>query len=129
MPCRTVSKTNFLCTPCRLMFDTSQSTTSGSRFNDVLIKERNNMNTLVEVVIADLPYKNTFHIYVRSMYYSAKGKRLVPSKIYMANWTGSDKSPWVKIKETLMYSSNQVGIKLRWVWVKCNNCQNKTNNE
>lgn len=67
------------------MFDTSQSTASGSRFNDVLIKERNNMNTLVEVVIADLPYKNTFHIYVRSMYYSAKGKRLVPSKIYMAN--------------------------------------------
>ena len=46
------------------MFDTSQSTASGSRFNDILIKGRNNMNTLMEVVIADLPYKNTFHTYI-----------------------------------------------------------------
>ena len=48
------------------MFDTSQSTASGSRFNDILIKGRNNMNTLVEVVIADLHDKNTFHTYDQS---------------------------------------------------------------
>ena len=69
------------------MLDTSQSTASGSRFNDILIKGRNNMNTLMEVVIADLPYKNTFHTYVQNIshLHSAKGKRLVPSKIYMGN--------------------------------------------
>ena len=46
---------------------------------------------LVGIVIADLHYKNTFHTYDQSIYYYVKGKRPLPSKIYMANWIGSDK--------------------------------------
>ena len=64
-------KINFLSTPCRLVFDASQSTASGWRLNDTLVKGRNNMNMLVEVVICWIIYRNAFHTYIQNTYSSA----------------------------------------------------------
>ena len=66
-----LSKINFLSTPWRLVFDASQSTASGWRLNDTLVKGRNNMNMLVEVVICWIIYRNAFHTYIQNMYNSA----------------------------------------------------------
>ena len=42
---------NSINTPCRIIFDASQSTSSGISLNDILAKGKNNMNKLVEIVI------------------------------------------------------------------------------
>ena len=46
---------------------------------------------LVEVTICWFTYRKAFHTYVQNTDNSSKGKRLVPSKIYMGNWIESDK--------------------------------------
>ena len=46
---------------------------------------------MLVVVICWFTYRNAFHTYVQNTSNSAKGKRLVPSKTYLANWIVSDK--------------------------------------
>ncbi|XP_066912128.1 uncharacterized protein [Clytia hemisphaerica] len=51
IPWRAVWKGNSLSTPCRIVFDASQSTSSGYSLNDILAKGRNNLNRLQEILI------------------------------------------------------------------------------
>ena len=48
---RAVWNGNYISTPCRLVFDAPQPTASGWDLNDILVKGKNNMNKLVEIVI------------------------------------------------------------------------------
>ena len=48
---RAVWNGNSVSTPCRIAFDASQQTPSGTNLNDILAKGKNNMNKLVEIVI------------------------------------------------------------------------------
>ena len=61
IPWRTVWNSNSLSSPCRLVFDTSQVTTSGYSRNSILAKGRNNMNKLVEILICWLTNRFGFH--------------------------------------------------------------------
>ena len=54
------------------MFDASQPTTSGYSINDILAKERNNLNKLQEILIRWLTYKVGFHSDVQKMYNCVK---------------------------------------------------------
>ena len=47
---RAVWNRNSVSTPCRLVFDTSQPTSSGASPNAILTKGKNKMNKLVEIV-------------------------------------------------------------------------------
>ena len=51
IPWRAVWNVNSLSTPCRLVFDASQSTSCGYSLNDLLAKGTNNMNKLIEILI------------------------------------------------------------------------------
>ena len=51
IPWRAVWTENSLSTPCRLVFDASQTTNNGCSLNDLLAKGTNNMNKLVEILI------------------------------------------------------------------------------
>ena len=51
IPWRAVWKENSISTPCRVVFDASQIINTGYSFNDVIVKGRNNMNKLVEIVL------------------------------------------------------------------------------
>ena len=46
IPWRAVWKGNSISTPCRVVFDASQATSSGYSLNDILAKGRNNLNKL-----------------------------------------------------------------------------------
>ena len=50
IPWRVVWIDNSVSTPCRIVFDASQSTDTGFSLNDVLAKGRNNMNKLQEII-------------------------------------------------------------------------------
>jgi len=52
IPWRAVWKGNSVSTPCRIVFDASQATSSGYSLNDILAKGKNNLN-LVAICIAD----------------------------------------------------------------------------
>ena len=68
IPWRAVWKDNSLSTPCRIVFDASQSTRSGFSLNDILAKGRNNMNKLVEIVIRWFTHNIGFHSDAQKMY-------------------------------------------------------------
>ena len=51
IPWRAVWNKNSLSTPCRLVFDASQSAHGGCSLNGILAKGTNNMNRLVEILI------------------------------------------------------------------------------
>ena len=72
IPWRAVWKTNSLSTPCRIVFDASQATSSGYSLNDLLAKGRNNLNKLQEVTIRWMMHRTAFHTDVQKMYNSVK---------------------------------------------------------
>ena len=72
IPWRAVWKENSISTPCPVVFDASQATSSGFSLNDILANGRNNMNKLVEIVIRWYTYKFAFHTDVQKMYNSVK---------------------------------------------------------
>ena len=59
---------NSISTPCRLVFDASQNTSSGRSLNRLLAKGKSNMNKLVEIVIRWSAHKFAFHTDVQKMY-------------------------------------------------------------
>ena len=67
IPWRAVWNSNSISTPCRLVFDASQPTVSGTSLNDILEKGKNNMNELVEIVICWSTHKIGFHTDVKKM--------------------------------------------------------------
>ena len=72
IPWRCVWKESSISTPCRMVFDASQPTSSGFALNDILGKGRNSMNKLVEVFIRWRSHKIGFHTDVAKMYNSVK---------------------------------------------------------
>lgn len=61
-------------TPCRLGFDASQPTSSGTRLNDLFAKDKYNMNKLVEIVIIWYSHESGFHTDIKTMYNSVQLK-------------------------------------------------------
>ena len=61
---------NSVSTPCRLVFDASQPTSSGASLNDLHAKGKNNMNKLAEIVIRWYSRKIGFHTDIKKMYNS-----------------------------------------------------------
>ena len=72
IPWRVVWKVNSVSTPCPLVFDASQISNTGYSLNDILAKERNNMNKLLELVIRWYIHKVAFHTDIQKMYNSIK---------------------------------------------------------
>ena len=72
IPWRAVWKPSSLSTPCRMVFDASQPTSSGYSLNDVLAKGRNNMNKLVEIFIRWRIHQVAFHTDIQKMYNCVK---------------------------------------------------------
>ena len=68
IPWRAVWNVNSISTPCRLVFDASQNTSSGRSLNSLLAKGKNIMNKLVELVIRWSAHKFVFHTDVQKMY-------------------------------------------------------------
>ena len=99
-PCRTTKEikrkfhTELHSWPCRIVFDASQITGSGYSLNNILAKERNNMNILQEIFIRWSMHATALHTDVQKMYNCVKlreedwclqrylwGEELDPSKI------------------------------------------------
>ena len=72
IPWRYVWNENSISTPCRLVFDASQATSTSYSLNDILAKGRNNMNKLVEIIIRWTSHAFAFHTDVQKMYNSVK---------------------------------------------------------
>ena len=72
IPWLSVWNENSMTTPCRVVFNASQSTSSSFNLNDILAKGRNNMNKLVEIMIRWRQHKHAFHTDVQKMYNSVQ---------------------------------------------------------
>uniref|UniRef100_A0A7M6DQR2 Peptidase aspartic putative domain-containing protein n=1 Tax=Clytia hemisphaerica TaxID=252671 RepID=A0A7M6DQR2_9CNID len=72
IPWRAVWKLSSLTTPCRIVFDASQPTSSGYSLNSILAKGTNGMNKLVEILIRWYTHRSAFHTDVTKMYNSVK---------------------------------------------------------
>ena len=68
IPWLVVWKESSLSTPCRVVFNASSPTESGKSLNDILAKGKNNMNSLVEIVIRWRTHAFGFHSDVQKMY-------------------------------------------------------------
>ena len=87
IPWRAVWNGNSISTLCRLVFDASQPTASGTSLNDILAKEKNNMIKLVEIVICWSTHKTGFHTDAKKMYIqhcSTARRTMVLSEVYIA---------------------------------------------
>ena len=56
-----------LFTPCQLVFDTSQTTSTGISLNNLLAKGINSMNKLVEILIRWTTHSCAFHTDIQKM--------------------------------------------------------------
>ena len=121
IPRRAVWKQSSISTPCRIVFDASQSTSTGFSLNDLLTKGRNNLNRLQDVLFRWSIHKDAVHTDILKMLNTIKlnhkdwcfqryvwQKELDPSKI-----------PYEKVIKTLIYgvksSGNQAEHGLREV--------------
>ena len=118
---RAVWKGNSVSTPCRIVFDASQATSSGFSLNDILAKGRNNLNKLQEIFIRWSIHRIGIHTDIRKMYNTIK---LDPADWCYQRYIWSEnldpnKIPQKKIIKTLIYgvrsSGNQAEYGLRKV--------------
>ena len=72
IPWRSVWNGNSLSTPCRIVYDASQPTSSSYSLNDILAKGRNSMNHLVEIIIRWRGHTVGFHTDVQKMFNTVK---------------------------------------------------------
>ena len=109
IPWRAVWNSNSISTPCRLVFDASQPTASGTSLNDILAKGKNNMNKLVEIVICWSTHKIGFHTDVKKMYNTVqlREKHWCFQRYIWQNELDNRKIPEEKVIKTLIY-----GVKL-----------------
>ena len=68
IPWRAVHNENSVSTPCRLVFDASQSTRNGSSLNSLLAKGLNSLNSLLEIMIRWTTHAHAFHTDISKMY-------------------------------------------------------------
>ena len=69
---RAVWNEHSISTPCRIVFDASQSTASWWSLNDILAKRENSMSKLVEIVICWSIHRLGIHTDIKNMYNSVK---------------------------------------------------------
>ena len=72
IPWRAVWKGNSVSTPCRVVFDASQATSSGYSLNDILAKGRNNLNKLQEILIRWTMHRVALHTDISKMHNTVK---------------------------------------------------------
>ncbi|XP_066916884.1 uncharacterized protein [Clytia hemisphaerica] len=121
IPWRAVWKGNSVSTPCRIVFDASQATSSGYSLNDLLAKGRNNLNKLQEIIIRWSMHRVGVHTDVRKMYNTVRLNQsdwCYQRYIWEENLNPS-KIPKEKVIKTLIYgvrsSGNQSEYALRKV--------------
>ena len=119
IPWRAVWKNSSLSTPCRVVFDASQPSSTGYSLNNLLAKGRKNMNKLQEILLRWLIYKVAYHTDVRKMYNSIK---LIETDWCYQRYIWEEnldpgKIPHEKVIKTLIYgvksSGNQAEYGLR----------------
>ena len=111
IPWRAVWNGNSLSTPCRLVFDASQPTSSGYSLNSILAKGTNNMNRLVEILIRWTSHQIAFHTDIRKMYNTVKLKEshwCLQRYIWQEELDFS-KLPEEKVIKTLIYGVKSSG--------------------
>jgi len=119
IPWRAVWKANSISTPCRLVFDASQPTSSGFSLNQIIAKGRNNMNKLIEIIIRWSMRKIGYHTDVRKMYNTIKlvENHWCLQRYLWDNELNPSDQPKEKIIKTLIYgvksSGNQAERALR----------------
>ena len=111
IPWRAVWNTNSVSTPCRLVFDASQVTSTGLSLNNLLAKGRNNMNKLVEIAIRWQIRKSAFHTDIRKMYNTIRlAEEHWCYQLYL--WQDNlnqDEEPRHKVIKTLIYGVKSSG--------------------
>ena len=119
IPWRAVWKTNSISTPCRIVFDASQPTSSGFSLNNIIAKGRNNMNKLIEIIIRWSCRKFAYHTDVQKMYNTIKlvEDHWCLQRYLWDNELSPDRQPEEKVIKTLIYgvksSGNQAEYALR----------------
>ncbi|XP_066926194.1 uncharacterized protein [Clytia hemisphaerica] len=121
IPWRAVWKPSSLSTPCRIVFDASMPTPSGSSLNDILAKGKNGLNKLQEIVIRWSTHSVGLHTDISKMYNTiCLDERDWCLQRYL--WHDSldpSKPPEEKVIRTLIYgvkpSGNQAEYGLRKV--------------
>ena len=121
IPWRAVWKGNSLSTPCRIVFDASQATSTGYSLNDILAKGRNNLNKLQEVLLRWTVQPVAIHTDVKKMYNTTKleEKDWCYQRYLWHHDLDINKEPEEKVIKTLIYgvrsSGNQSEFALRKV--------------
>ena len=118
IPWRAVWNENSLSTPCRLVFDASQTTNNGCNLNDLLAKGTNNMNKLVEILRGWSMHAHAFHTDIQKMYNAIQlDKSHWNYQLYLWNNSFDITVPKWKVIKTLIYgvksSGNQAGCGLK----------------
>ena len=111
IPWRSVWNMNSLSTQCRLVFDASQSTSTGVSLNCLLAKGRNNMNKLVELGIRWQIRRYAFHCDIRKMYNTTRlNEDHWCYQLYLwDNDLSQEREPKVKVIKTLIYGVKSSG--------------------
>ncbi|MEO1895331.1 MAG: hypothetical protein ABGX32_03585, partial [Methylococcales bacterium] len=118
IPWRAVWNENSISTPCRLVFDASQTMKDSCSLNDILAKGTNNMNKLVEIFIRWSIRPCAFHTDIQKMYNAVKLDRSHWNyQLYLWNDYFDIGDPKWKVIKTLIYgvksSGNQAECGLR----------------
>ena len=111
IPWRAVWKLSSISTPCRIVFDASHPTRSGTSLNDILAKGTNNLNKLQEILLRWSIRRVGLHTDVSKMYNTVK---LDPSHWPFQRYIWHDeldptKTPHQKVIKTLIYGVRSSG--------------------
>ena len=111
VPWSSVWNGNSISTPCRLVFDASQPTASGTSLNVFLAKGKNNMNKLVEIIIHWSTHKTGFHTDVKKMDNTVqlREERWCFRRYIWQNDLDNRKIPDEKVIKTLIYRVKSSG--------------------
>ena len=111
IPWRAVWKTNSVSTPCRVVYDASQATSSGYSLNDLLAKGRNNLNKLQEIVVQWTMRRVAIHTDIKKMYNTIKlqEKDWCFQRHIWQNELDPNEIPEEKIIKTLIYGVKSAG--------------------
>ena len=111
IPWQAVWNPNSISTPCRIVFNASQATSTGFSLNSLVAKGRNNMNKLVEIVIRWLVRRCAFHTDVQKMYNAVRlDEEHWCYQLYLwQNELNLDLEPRTKVVKTLIYGVRSSG--------------------
>ena len=125
IPWRAVWKGNSVSTPCRVVFDASQPTSTGFSLNDVIAKGRNNLNKLQEVFLRWLVQPVGIATDIRKMYNTIRldEQHWCYQRYLWQKDLDASKQPEEKIIKTLIYVSNRLATKPNMPFAKLLRCQ------